>query len=140
MARRRTLAAATLAVTIVVLPSCATRLSPGAEAIKEVDESAVAGCRVVGKVEATSGWEGLSAAPGTSQAKTEALNDAAGRGVTHIVWDQKAKRSVAQSVTGKGYDCSPAGKAAQANPKPAATPTVSPAPPQPTRTPWPIPT
>ncbi len=105
MARSRAfILAGVLAVTALVLPSCATRLSAAGALIKEVDQSAVAGCEFVGKVEGTSGWEGLSSTPGITQGKNEALNDAARRGITHVVWDQVSK-GVAQSVTGRGFRC-----------------------------------
>ena len=121
---------------LLSLPSCATRLSAGGAAIKETDAGGVAGCRLVGNVAGTSGWEGLSSAPGAGQGKNEALNDAARRGVTHVVWDAVPK-GVAQSVSGKGYDCSPEGRVPKAAPTPTALPS---APPKPAPTPWPIPT
>jgi hypothetical protein len=133
MARSRAFVlAGSLAVSALVLPSCTTQLSAEGAKVKAVDASAVAACRYVGLVDGTSGWEGLSSEPGITQGKNEALNAAAKRGVTHVVWDLVSK-GVAQSVTGKGYDCSPEGKS------PAAKPTPS-SPPAPTPTPWPVPT
>ena len=105
MARSRAFVlAGGLAVTALGLSSCMTRLSAPGALIKEVDESAVAGCELVGKVEGTSGWEGLSSSPGITQGKNEALNDASRRGVTHVVWDPVSK-GLAQSVTGRGFRC-----------------------------------
>jgi hypothetical protein len=119
------------ALALVTLASCATQLNPAGKAVKEVDPAEVAGCRLVGKVSGTSGWEGLSSAPGTTQGRNEALNEAAKRGVTHVVWDPVSK-GVAQSVTGQGYDCSPEGKSLK-----PGTPPPPPTPPGPTPTPWP---
>jgi hypothetical protein len=112
MARSRAFVlAGGLAVTGLVLSSCMTELSATGALVKEVDESAVAGCELVGKVEGTSGWEGLSSMPGITQGKNEALNDAANRGVTHVVWDPVSKGGP-QSVTGRGFRCPTAGEPA----------------------------
>ena len=101
------LPAAVLGFLTIGAGGCSTmKLTPEASGIKEVNATAVSGCKFVMKVRGTSGWEGYTASNDLVQARREALNLSAAEGVTHVVWDAASKEGYL-SVTGLGYTCPP---------------------------------
>lgn len=83
---------------------CATGRSPAATRIQEADSNMVAGCTYLGEVSGTSGWGGLAASTGIENAKNQALDQAAKKGATHVVWNNLAG-GWSPSVSGKAYRC-----------------------------------
>jgi len=78
-----------VAVALLVMSGCATTLSPAAARIKESAKETVSGCKYLGEVTGTSAV-GSNASilyhTGEDRAKSEALENAAKLGGTHIVW------------------------------------------------------
>lgn len=94
------LAAAFLAVS--GLAGCLTTRSPAAARIKEADNAMVAGCTYVGEVYGSD--QNSPADVGMENAKTEALEQAASKRATHVVWNALVA-SEHTSVSGKAYLC-----------------------------------
>lgn len=89
------------------LMGCATARSPAAAKVQEADATMVAGCTYLREVSGTSGWGGLAASTGIENAKNEALDQAAKKGATHVVWNAM-DGGWSPSVSGKAYRCPPA--------------------------------
>ena len=92
--------------------ACATTRSAAAARVQEADATMVAGCTYLGEVSGTSGWGGLAASTGIENAKNQALEQAAKKGATAVVWNALAG-GWGPSVSGKAYRCAP-----QATPTP----------------------
>jgi S1-C subfamily serine protease len=88
-----------------LLSSCATtKHTTGASNIIETDLSSVQNCQNMGIVRGHSGWGRLMSPVGIAQAKNQALELAAMRNATHIVWlDIIADMSA--DVTGQAFRC-----------------------------------
>lgn len=89
---------------VALLAGCATSRSPAALTVQEADANMVAGCTYLGDVTGTSGWGGLAASTGIENAKNQALERAAKKGATHVVWNSIAG-GWGPSVSGKAYRC-----------------------------------
>ena len=87
-----------------VSTGCATGRSATATRIQEADSNMVAGCTYLGEVSGTSGWGGLAASTGIENAKNQALEQAAKKGATHVMWNNLAG-GWGPSVSGKAYRC-----------------------------------
>jgi D-serine dehydratase len=72
--------------------------------VQEADSNMVAGCSYLGEVSGTSGWGGLAASTGIENAKNQALEQAARKRATHVVWNTLAG-GMSPSVSGKAYRC-----------------------------------
>lgn len=105
MSVSRLLSAAAL-VASAALCGCATGRSAAASRVQEADSNMVAGCTYVAEVSGTSGWGGLAASTGIENAKNQALEQAARKGATHVVWNALAG-GMGPSVSGKAYRCPP---------------------------------
>ena len=97
-------AAAFLVIVVPLLGACATSRSAAANRVQEADSNMVAGCTFLGEVSGTSGWGGLAASTGIENAKNQALEQAAKKGATHVVWNALAG-GWGPSVSGKAYRC-----------------------------------
>lgn len=64
----------------------------------------VSSCKYLGEVQGSSGWGNLAASAGMENAKTEARENAARLGATHILWNAIAG-GYAPYVSGKAYKC-----------------------------------
>jgi uncharacterized lipoprotein len=104
MKLRSSLAAVILVVVVPLLAACSTSRSAAAQKVQEADSSMVAGCTFLGDVSGTSGWGGLAASTGIEYAKNQALDQAAKKGATHVVWNTLAG-GMSSSVSGKAYKC-----------------------------------
>ena len=94
-------------IALLALPfvaACATSRSQAAMRVQEADASVVAGCTFLGEVSGTSGWGGLAASTGIENAKNQALDQAAKKGATHVVWNALAG-GWGPSASGKAYRC-----------------------------------
>lgn len=96
---------ATLLIAAVFI-SCASTASEGAASIVESDERGVAQCEFLGLVSGTSMLGGAVQERARANAKTHALNAAAAKGATHIVWtDVTSTMSQGASAQGRAYRC-----------------------------------
>jgi hypothetical protein len=103
--RRAPIPACLLIVVVTfAIGGCATPLSSKASAVREADESMVAGCTYLGDVAGTSGWGNLAASAGIENAKHEAMEKAAALGATHIVW-RSLTGGYSPTATGRAYRC-----------------------------------
>lgn len=95
------------AIVALVLTGCVSARSEAAAAIRDADDAMVAGCTFLGTVSGSSMMSAGAAEKGRKNAKTAALEDAAGMGATHIVWtDVSTVFQGGSSATGKAYRCS----------------------------------
>jgi hypothetical protein len=90
-----------LPLSIILMSACASTPSPLAQRVTVADAEQVSTCRPVTDVRGSSSWGWLSASKATQNAKTEALEQAASLGATHVVWTSVARGSAA----GKAYRC-----------------------------------
>ncbi|MGH8148133.1 MAG: DUF4156 domain-containing protein [Rhodanobacteraceae bacterium] len=98
---------ATLAVCaagLLLLGGCAVAPSREALAVKDADPAMVSGCTFVGYVTGTSGWSGLAAGAGESNAQNEAREKAAKLGATDVVW-QTVRAGIGSTANGSAYRC-----------------------------------
>tara|TARA_E500000081_G_C5966885_1_gene276305 strand:+ start:239 stop:610 length:372 start_codon:yes stop_codon:yes gene_type:complete len=72
--------------------------------IKESVLTDVEKCQFVTNVSGTSGWGGVAASSGISNAKEEAKQQAIDSGATHIVW-QAVNGGFSPSVSANAYKC-----------------------------------
>ncbi len=73
-------------------------------AVHDADAAMVHGCKFVGYVSGTSGWSGLAADAGESNAQNEAREKAAKLGATDIVW-QTVRSGWGSTANGNAYSC-----------------------------------
>ena len=83
---------------------CAATPSREALAVHDADASGIAGCKFVGYVTGTSGWGGIAADAGESNAQNEAREKAAKLGATDVVW-QTVRGGYSSSANGNAYRC-----------------------------------
>lgn len=91
-------------LTSSALTGCATTKSAMAAKVLEADERTVSNCKYVGDVAGTSGWGNLAASTGIKSAKTEAFEQAASLGATHVVWTQ-ISGGYSPFVNNRAYRC-----------------------------------
>lgn len=75
---------------------------PRQSALKEVEESAVAGCRKLGRF---AGNSALQSEAGMEQAREQARAKAAAAGATHVVVADEYQSPDAAGAAVKAYDC-----------------------------------
>lgn len=81
------IASFTFCLSILLLAGCATQRTVEAQRIIETDESSVKHCRLMGEASGSSQYGGFAMQEtGKSNAKNEALNQAANMQATHVVW------------------------------------------------------
>jgi hypothetical protein len=90
---------------LACLVGCVTARSPAASQNREADISMVSGCTYVGEVFGTSVVE--EPVVGIENAKTQALEQAASKQATHVVWNALVAGKQ-PNVSGKAYRCPPA--------------------------------
>ena len=105
------LVGAVLVLILLPLGACATSRSAAAMRVQEADSNMVAGCTFLGEVAGTSSVGGAVASTGIENAKNEALERAAGKGATHVVWNALVGGEQ-PSVSGKAYRCPSASRKA----------------------------
>lgn len=88
---------------LVCLAGCVITPSIAASRIKEADASMVSGCTYVGEVYGTSGVNDPEV--GIANAKTQALEQAASKRATHVVWNSLVADRTQPNVSGKAYRC-----------------------------------
>jgi hypothetical protein len=86
------------------LVGCATTQSPAASKVKDADESMVVGCSYLGDVHGSSALDGDFFQTGMQNARTDAVEEAAKKGASHVVWNSSAggRRPF---VGGRAYRC-----------------------------------
>lgn len=89
---------------VVVLAGCTAVPSREALTVHDADSAMVQGCQFVGYVSGTSGWSGLAADAGESNAQNEAREKAARLGATDIVW-QTVHSGFGSTANGNAYRC-----------------------------------
>ena len=88
------------------LSACATSVSPEAQKVIETsDEKIVQGCTHLGEVRGTSNVGGLLFTTGKENAMNEAIEKAAQRGATHILWKRARGLPLGGSAEGVAYRC-----------------------------------
>ena len=107
----------TLAIAVLALSAGCAGLSPQAQSIKQVDDTAVTSCSFLQRIDA--GYVPHSAASSLEVAsgKKDALEKAAGMGATHVVWNERQGNPDRTVVTAAAYRCPEA-----ATPPASATP------------------
>ena len=91
---------------VLLLAGCVSNITPKAAAIVETDEKGVANCEFAGLVSGSSLLGGAVQERARENAKTHALNEAAGKGATHIVWtDVSSTKTQGASAQGRAYKC-----------------------------------
>lgn len=88
----------------VLLTACAAAPSREALTVHDADAAMVSHCKFVGYVSGTSGWSGLAAGAGESNAQSEAREKAARLGATDIVW-QTVHGGWGSGANGSAYSC-----------------------------------
>lgn len=83
---------------------CATTLSPMGYRVVEADDSMVGGCAFVGSVEGGSELGSMAQETGMWNAKNRAIEAAAQRGATHVVFDHVAG-GYSSYASGRAYRC-----------------------------------
>ena len=93
----------TTSLLLVVLTGCATALTERAQSIQVVDGTQIEGCTHLGAV---NGWSpiGECCEAGITDAENKALNLAAHRGATHLVWTGISRASQT-TVVAHIYKC-----------------------------------
>jgi hypothetical protein len=90
----------------MLLPSCASTPSASAASIIEADEKAVSQCTFLALVSGSSMLGGAVQERARENARTAALESAAKKGATHIVWtDVSSTLSNGASAQGRAYRC-----------------------------------
>jgi hypothetical protein len=90
----------------VIVTGCSSTATPAASRITETDERGVEQCTFVALVNGSSMLGGAMQGRARENAKTDALNDAAEKGATHIVWvDVTSTVSNGASAQGRAYRC-----------------------------------
>ena len=89
---------------IVALAGCAEAPPRAALAVHDADSAMVQGCQFVGYVTGTSGWSGLAADAGESNAQNEAREKAGKLGATDVVW-QTVHSGWGSAANGNAYRC-----------------------------------
>jgi hypothetical protein len=88
--------------------ACASTPSVAAASIVETDEKGVEQCTFLGLVSGSSMLGGAVQERARENAKTAALEDAAKKGATHIVWtDVHSTSQNGASAQGRAYRCKP---------------------------------
>ena len=87
----------------VCLVGCVITPSVAASRIKEADASMVSGCTYVGEVYGASSVNDPEV--GIANAKTQALEQAASKRATHVVWNSLVADRTQPNVSGKAYPC-----------------------------------
>ncbi len=89
---------------LALLSGCASTLSPQAERIVEAHQKEVRECRELGEVRGHASGFHWSSAAAMSNARDKALEQAADRNATHVVWSH-ADEDMTASVAGIAYRC-----------------------------------
>jgi len=87
-----------------VFSGCAVAPSAAAARVQEADAQMVVSCKYVGEVQGSSGWGNLAASAGMENAKSEARENAAKLGATHVVWNS-ITGGYSPYVSAKAYRC-----------------------------------
>ena len=93
----------------LTLTGCATALTEQAGRITQIDQNErnkVEGCKALGQVLGTSSYGGLfMQETGKNYAKNQAMNDAATRGATHVMWTVAQGGFFGGKADGLAYNC-----------------------------------
>ena len=98
------LVSAGVVATTGVFSGCAVAPSAAAARVQEADAQLVASCKYLGEVQGSSGWGNLAASAGMENAKSEARDNAAKLGATHVVWNS-ITAGFSPYVSAKAYKC-----------------------------------
>lgn len=91
---------------VIAISGCASTPSTAASAIVETDEKGTAACTFLGLVSGSSMLGGAVQERARENARTAALEAAAKKGATHIVWtDVTSTVSNGASAQGRAYRC-----------------------------------
>lgn len=98
--------AAALFLGLALAAGCASTASPAASRLVEADERAVAACEFDGLVSGSSMLGGAVQEKARENAKVAALEEAAKKGATHIVWTEvRSTMSNGASAQGRAFRC-----------------------------------
>ncbi len=90
----------------ILFSGCATQMSAQAQKIIETDQSQIKNCKSLGEVSGYSSYGGLvMQETGKQYAKNEALNQAADRNATHVVWAFATGSFTGGRAQGQAYNC-----------------------------------
>jgi len=91
---------------LLACSGCAVKMSPAAARIQEADSHFVreSNCKYVKEVHGVAGFTHFTLLQGIEDAKSEAREQAAEKGATHIVWTD-IKAGEFPFVSGKAYLC-----------------------------------
>lgn len=91
-------------IALLHLVSACSTSSQQVTTVVDADTQMVQSCRFIGTFSGTSGWGGVVASVGISNAQNEVRIDAASKGANRIVWNSMAG-GWAPSVSGNAYQC-----------------------------------
>jgi len=90
----------------LLLQGCAGPATPvQIQGVQPTEESGVVGCRYLDTVSGSSGWYGVNAGLGLSNARAEALSQALALGANRVVWIPLAQGYGSTHATAKAYRC-----------------------------------
>lgn len=90
----------------VVTAGCAGPVTPvQVEGVQSTDEAGAVGCQYVDTVIGSSGWYGVNAGLGLSNARTDALNQAKAIGANRVVWVPMAQGYGSTHASARAYKC-----------------------------------
>lgn len=109
----------TTGLAMLLLVGCASTPSARAQSVRESDDRGVEAYAFVGNVHGSSMMTGVLKESGRKSAVAEALDDAAAKGATHVVWQQQeGSYWGGGEALGRAYRCGDG----KAPPAPTATP------------------
>ena len=95
-----------LCLAALALTGCAGPAVPvQIEGVQPSDEAGVVGCRYIDTVMGSSGWYGVNAGLGLSNARTDALGQAKRMGADRVVWQPMAQNYGSTQAWAKAYKC-----------------------------------
>lgn len=89
---------------VLSLTACATSLSERGALVQESDGQDVGGCQFIGTMTGSAAGSGLGGEPAIETAKAKAINKAADKGATHIVW-LNISGEAEPAASAKAYRC-----------------------------------
>ena len=101
--------AAAAALYLAVLDGCAVngQVPPTnqSQGVRPASPEQVKDCRYLDDIVGTSGWYGVYADKGMSEARSDVYRAAQARGATHIVWSPATVTYGSTAAAGKAYRC-----------------------------------
>lgn len=90
----------------ILLQACAGPATPvQVSGVEPSDEAGVVNCRYVDQVTGSSGWYGVNAGLGLSNARTDVLTQAKNLGANRVVWIPMTQGYGSTHAAAKAYKC-----------------------------------